>query len=205
MKLSDPTLVRVGRTVGALAVLSTLVGIVLILLVGQAQSLVDDFIFEFAVPAVGFGVFAWVAIPAQPRNPAVWLPAVGALAGGLFIAASATLSMFITAAGIEASSLTDMKIVDVFDRVNHLAAIPLILATFVYGSLAAFIGVVYVGVVVGIGAVFGAGSDPNALLAIVATALIAVAFQPLRARFQKVANRVVYGKKAKAAPASTGG
>ena len=68
--------------------------------------------------------------------------------------------------------------------------------TFVYASLAAFIGAVYVAVVVGVGAAFGGGTDPNPVLAVVATALIAVAFQPLRRRLQKVSNRIVYGKKA---------
>ena len=33
--------------------------------------------------------------------------------------------------------------------------------TFVYASLAAFIGAVYVAVVVGVGAAFGGGTDPN--------------------------------------------
>ena len=68
--------------------------------------------------------------------------------------------------------------------------------TFVYGSLAAFIGGVYVAVVVGIGATLGGGTDPNPVLAVVATALVAVAFQPLRSRLSTVANRIVYGKRA---------
>jgi signal transduction histidine kinase len=68
--------------------------------------------------------------------------------------------------------------------------------TVVYGALAVFIGVVYVAIVVGVGAAFGGGSDANPVLAIVATALVAVAFQPLRALLDKLANRLVYGKKA---------
>ena len=68
--------------------------------------------------------------------------------------------------------------------------------TFVYGSLAIFIGAVYVAIVVGIGTVFGAGDEPNAGLAIAATAVVAVAFQPLRRRLEKVANRLVYGRRA---------
>jgi signal transduction histidine kinase len=68
--------------------------------------------------------------------------------------------------------------------------------TLVYGSLAAFITAVYVGIVVGIGTLVGSGGRPNLVLSIVATAIVAVAFQPVRERFQKIANRLVYGKRA---------
>ena len=68
--------------------------------------------------------------------------------------------------------------------------------TLVYGSLAAFITAVYVGIVVGIGTLAGSGGQPNLVLSIVATAIVAVAFQPVRERFQKIANRLVYGKRA---------
>jgi signal transduction histidine kinase len=66
----------------------------------------------------------------------------------------------------------------------------------VYGSLAAFITAVYVGIVVGVGTLAGSGGRPNLVLSIVATAVVAVAFQPMRERLQKVANRLVYGKRA---------
>jgi signal transduction histidine kinase len=68
--------------------------------------------------------------------------------------------------------------------------------TLVYGSLAVFITAVYVGIVVGIGTLVGSGGRPNIALSIVATAIVAVAFQPVRERLQKVANRLVYGKRA---------
>jgi signal transduction histidine kinase len=66
----------------------------------------------------------------------------------------------------------------------------------VYASLAAFITAVYVGIVVGVGTLVGSGGQPNLVLSIVATAVVAVAFQPVRERLQKVANRLVYGKRA---------
>lgn len=66
----------------------------------------------------------------------------------------------------------------------------------VYGALAAFITGVYVGVVVGIGAVVGSSEEPNLALSIVATAVVAVAFQPVRDRVQRIANRLVYGERA---------
>jgi signal transduction histidine kinase len=72
--------------------------------------------------------------------------------------------------------------------------------TIVYGLLAAFITAVYVGVVVGIGALGSgsvhAGSRPNLGLSILATAVVAVAFQPVRERVQHLANRLVFGKRA---------
>ncbi len=66
----------------------------------------------------------------------------------------------------------------------------------VYGTLAATIGLVYVGVVAGVGAVLGTRGEPNLLLSLVATAAVALAFQPLRERLQRLANRLVYGQRA---------
>jgi signal transduction histidine kinase len=68
--------------------------------------------------------------------------------------------------------------------------------TLVYGSLAVFITAVYVGIAVGIGALVGSGGKPNLALSILATAIVAVGFQPVRERVQKVANRLVYGQRA---------
>jgi len=66
----------------------------------------------------------------------------------------------------------------------------------VYGSLAVLITAVYVGIAVGIGTLVGSGGKPNLALSIVATAIVAIGFQPVRERVQKVANRLVYGKRA---------
>ena len=79
----------------------------------------------------------------------------------------------------------------------HLYAIDVVLnKTVVYGALAAFITLVYVTIVVGVGALAGRGGEPNVALSILATAVVAVAFQPVRERVQRFANRVVYGKRA---------
>ncbi|HEX9235582.1 MAG TPA: histidine kinase, partial [Actinomycetota bacterium] len=66
--------------------------------------------------------------------------------------------------------------------------------TLVYGSMAAFITAVYVAIVVGIG--HAIGSQRNLGLSILATAMVAVGFQPVRERIQRFANRLVYGKRA---------
>jgi signal transduction histidine kinase len=68
--------------------------------------------------------------------------------------------------------------------------------TVVVGILAVFITVVYLAVVVGIGAVFGSSSGSGTFLAVVATALIAIAFQPVRIRARRLADRIVYGERA---------
>ena len=68
--------------------------------------------------------------------------------------------------------------------------------TLVYGSLAVLITGVYVGIAVGIGELVGSGGKPNLGLSILATAIVAVGFQPARERLQKLANRLVYGKRA---------
>ena len=66
----------------------------------------------------------------------------------------------------------------------------------VFGTLAIFIGAVYVATVVGIGTLVGNAGQSNLALSIVATAIVAVAFQPVRERVQRIANRLVYGKRA---------
>ena len=68
--------------------------------------------------------------------------------------------------------------------------------TLVYASLAALITGLYVGIAVGIGALVGSGGKPNLGLSILATAIVAVGFQPARERLQRIANRLVYGERA---------
>lgn len=68
--------------------------------------------------------------------------------------------------------------------------------TILFGAMAAFITLVYVAIVVGIGHLAGTGGKPNLGLSILATALVAIAFQPVRERVQRLANRLVYGKRA---------
>ncbi len=64
----------------------------------------------------------------------------------------------------------------------------------VYGVLAAFFTAVYLAIVVGIGTAIG--SKRNPFLTVIAAALIALAFNPVRDRAKRFANRLVYGKRA---------
>jgi signal transduction histidine kinase len=68
--------------------------------------------------------------------------------------------------------------------------------TLVYSVLAGFVSAVYVGVVVGVGSLFGVAQTQNLTLSIVATGIVAVAFQPVKERVQRFANRLVYGQRA---------
>jgi signal transduction histidine kinase len=66
--------------------------------------------------------------------------------------------------------------------------------TVVFGLLAAFVTAVYALVVGGVGALVGSRS--NTFLSFLAAAVLAVAFQPVRARARRLADRLVYGKRA---------
>src|SRR6266542_79518 len=60
-------------------------------------------------------------------------------------------------------------------------------------GLAGFVTCVYLAVLVGVGAAVGRGTGSNVVLAAVATAVVAVAFQPARERVQRLARRLAYG------------
>jgi signal transduction histidine kinase len=64
-----------------------------------------------------------------------------------------------------------------------------------YGALAAAATALYIGVVVGLGALVGRTAGRDLFLSLVATAIIAVLFQPLRLGLQRAANRLVYGRR----------
>jgi signal transduction histidine kinase len=64
-----------------------------------------------------------------------------------------------------------------------------------YGALAVLATVLYVALVLGVGTLLGRTAGTNLVLSIVATALVAVAFQPLRQWLQASANHFVYGRR----------
>ena len=78
----------------------------------------------------------------------------------------------------------------------HLYDIDVVInRTVVLAVLAVFITATYVLIVVGLGQLIGGDSD-GLLLPIAATAVVAVAFEPVRLRAQRWANRIVYGNRA---------
>jgi signal transduction histidine kinase len=66
--------------------------------------------------------------------------------------------------------------------------------TVVFAVVAGFIAVVYVAVVVGVGTLVGTQGSP--ILSAIAAAIVALVFQPVRARAGRFADRVVYGERA---------
>ena len=63
-----------------------------------------------------------------------------------------------------------------------------------YGTLAVFISAVYAGLVVGIGTL--AGDRRSLLLSVIAAVIVTVAFHPVQLRAARLANRIVYGRRA---------
>jgi class 3 adenylate cyclase len=66
----------------------------------------------------------------------------------------------------------------------------------VFSIIVGFITLVYVGAVAGVGALVGSRQGSGIAPPIIATAIVGLAFQPLRARARRFADRVVYGKQA---------
>lgn len=67
--------------------------------------------------------------------------------------------------------------------------------TLLFGFLAGFIGLTYVGMVFGFGALIGASGGSNQL-SLLATVVVAFLFQPVRRQAERTANRLVYGSRA---------
>ena len=66
--------------------------------------------------------------------------------------------------------------------------------TLVFAVLAAVIALVYVGLVVGVGALVGSRQSP--VLSATAAAVVAIVFQPVRTRARRFADRVAFGERA---------
>jgi hypothetical protein len=63
----------------------------------------------------------------------------------------------------------------------------------VTGGLAVFVAAVFVVVVLGGGGLSGHTDSPHLGLSVLATALVALAFDPVQSRLEKLASRVVHG------------
>ena len=122
---------------------------------------------------------------------------LGILANGLIGLSDSTVAVDIGNAVVSIAAAALPIAIGIAILKDRLYDIDVVLnKTVVYGALAAFITVVYVAIVVGVGSLVGRGGEPNVPLSILATALVAVAFQPVRERVQRFANRLVYGKRA---------
>ena len=86
MTLTDAQLIRIGRTIAAVAVLLAVGGLVTAIALGRWQSAVNTVTPINASVGVGFGALAWTVLPKQPRNRSVWAYTVAAFFGGLYSA-----------------------------------------------------------------------------------------------------------------------
>jgi signal transduction histidine kinase len=129
--------------------------------------------------------FKWVAYAA-----AFWaLALVGSFAAPAEWNVMVEFVYFLTVAGLLAAvalAVLKYRLYDIDLVINR---------TLVYGGLATLITAVYVALVVGLGALIGTRGEPSFGLSLLATAVVAVAFQPMRERLQRLANRLVYGQR----------
>ena len=142
----------------------------------------------------------------EEREQLKWLAAAGSLVAislfgsfigaGLDTAANAQVPFWISLVVIGAFLCVPISTGIAISKYRLYDIDVVINKTLVYGTLAGFITLLYVGIVVGVGAVLGRGGRHNTALAIAATAAVALAFQPARDRVQRFANRLVYGSRA---------
>jgi class 3 adenylate cyclase len=136
----------------------------------------------------------------QERQQLKWLSSVGVALLGFFVvdvfvsAWDGRLLDAVVAAVLFSAMYAAIGIAVLKHRLYDIDR--LLSRTLVYGLLTAAFTAVYLAIVVGIGTLVGSRGKPDLFLSIVATALIAVAFQPARERSQRLANRLVYGKRA---------
>jgi hypothetical protein len=129
----------------------------------------------------------WVAVAAV-YCIAIVLPVTliegGSAAGGLAIVLTATAF----AATPVAAALAVLR--------YRLWDIDLVIRrSVVVGGIVLFVTGLYVALVVGVGRLIGADAD-NPVFAVLATAVVAIAFQPVREWLERFANRMVYGRRA---------
>ncbi|MFL5766926.1 MAG: hypothetical protein ACJ758_03670, partial [Actinomycetota bacterium] len=141
----------------------------------------------------------------EARQQIKWLAFV---AGGIFLCLGAALATLVVCrcdSSIAADVFLTATALIVFFGVPSAIAIAIlkyglfeidviINRTLVYALLAGGLTAVYVGVVAGVGAVVGKGG--NSVLTVAAAVVVALLFQPLRRRAQRLANRLVYGDRA---------
>ncbi|GAA3805322.1 hypothetical protein GCM10022242_05630 [Nocardioides panacisoli] len=170
--------------------------------------------FPFAVPGrgpavdVGYPVMAacyqvfllvWVAAVVVRVRRATgdetrqmrWFVYAVAVAAAVLIGGVATVGSPVP--GLVATSLVPLAAGVAILKYRLYDIDPVINKTLVVGAMALVITMGYVSVVLGVGAIVPASDN---VLALVATALVAVAFEPVRRRAQRLADRLAYGHRA---------
>jgi len=144
--------------------------------------------------SVAAAVVRFARSSGEERMQLKWFAAAAVLAAVTFTASSLTNSAVVNVLpGVAVSCLLAAITIAVLKY--RLYDIDLVISKAVlYGSLAMFITAVYVGLVAGVGTLVGGDGRP--LLAAFAAAVVAIAFQPARQWAGRLANRVVYGRRA---------
>lgn len=97
--------ISTGRTLAAAAVVLAAYGTVTLLVLGRADHFGEGFVM-FVMFALGFGLLAWLAIPLQPDNRALWVPAWASFFAGLGAAGWATAVLLAAGSGLDTASAT---------------------------------------------------------------------------------------------------
>jgi len=151
----------------------------------------------FAIPLATFSSFASLAVRfsravGEERIQLKWFVTAALLVAMTFTATLLT-NMPLAQVSFDVSLLLLYVAIGIAILKHRLYDIDVIIdKAVVYGLLAAFISVIYVAIVVVVGTFVGA----TQFLSLIATAIVAVAFQPVRERAKRAANRVIYGKRA---------
>ncbi len=161
-------------------------GLIVVQVVGLPAAIVASFLSV---------VFRFIGSRGEERLQLKWFVTAAALVALGFI------PFFLGSNSVAGSVFTSLALLFLWLAIGiavlkyHLYEIDVVISkTVVFGSLAVFITLVYVGLVVGVGTIAGNRSSP--LLSALAAAVVALAFQPVRQRAQRLANHLVYGKRA---------
>ena len=159
--------------------------------------LTELFLLLLIVAAMVSLVVRYRRAQSELRHQLKWFVAAIAFAGLAVIPAFLGASDFLSALGLLFGVMAISTGIAIAVLKYRLYDIDVIISrALVYGTLAALITAIYVALVVGVGTLLGVGTRPNLALSIATTAAVAVGFQPVRERMQKVANRLVYGRRA---------
>jgi signal transduction histidine kinase len=157
-----------------------------------------------AVACVASVVVRWRRAGVSERLQLRWLVVVAVLAAALLVGAIAfgalglhrigdplgVAFLLMLVAGLPVS--TGIALLK-----HHVHGIEVVAnRSIVYGTLAAFITLLYAVVVAGAGALVGRSERSNALLAVAATVAAAIIFNPARQRAQRIGDRLIYGDRA---------
>ena len=156
-----------------------------------------------AAPLLIFGGAAALVVRLRRTEDAVerhqirWLASAGVIVAvlyGIAFAGAGTWDSWIQQVAVASFALIPIAIGIAVLRYRLYDIDIVIKKAVVFTVLAVFITVVYVAVVIGVGALVGTSTSP--VLSAAAAAVVALVFQPVRVRARRMADRLVYGKRA---------